>query len=151
MNYDYCNGRIHTVKRGDTLYKISGMYHVPLALILRANPYVDIYNLQEGDKLCIPGGFDNETKPPKPQKPQRPQRPTKPNNPQVSGYVFVIKDAQSLQSILDRFGITLEELLKENTPGNIMIQPGTAVRIPGAASEKTMAETELDDYLPEME
>lgn len=152
MNYDYCNGRIHTIQKGDTLYKISGMYHVPLALILRANPYVDIYNLQVGEKLCIPGGFDNETKPPRPgctfpgcpmpeEKPSRPgcslpgcqmpeEKPENPGGSSMSGFIFIVKDVQSLQSILERFGITLEDLLRENTLGNIMLQPGTAIRIP---------------------
>lgn len=137
MNYDYCNGKIHTIQAGDTLYKISGMYRVPLALILRANPYVDIYNLQVGEKLCIPGGFDNETKPPKPQKPICPGSGCNPgdNNTKPGGsmsvFLYVIKDVQSIQDILNKFGITLEDLLKENNLGNIMVQPGTAMRIPG--------------------
>ena len=65
-------------------------------------------------------------------------------NPQVSGYVFVIKDVQSLQSILDRFGISLEDLLRENALGDIMIQPGTAMKIPGAAAEREMSEMEME-------
>lgn len=148
MNYDYCNGKIHTIQTGDTLYKISGMYHVPLALILRANPYVDIYNLQVGEKLCIPGGFDNEIKPPKPQRPPKPIFPDDDcdcdsgdddNLPDVNGsmsvFLYVIKDVQSIQDILDKFGITLEDLLKENNLGNIMVQPGTAMKIPGDEEE----------------
>lgn len=154
MNYDYCNGRIHTIQTGDTLYKISGMYHVPLALILRANPYVDIYNLQVGEKLCIPGGFDNETKPPRPEcgtggcrpiepsnpstpgtpsMPSMPNRPGRPGNTTMSGFIFVIKDVESLQDILDKFDIDLEDLLEENDLSHIMIQPGTSMKIPGYA------------------
>ena len=49
--YDNCRGLAYTIKSGDTLYGISKKYNVPLALILRANPYVDIYNLQVGEKL----------------------------------------------------------------------------------------------------
>ncbi len=52
--YNSCNGIVYTIRRGDTLYSISGKFRVPLALILRANPYVEIYNLQIGAKLCIP-------------------------------------------------------------------------------------------------
>ena len=29
-------------------------YHVPLLEIMYSNPFVDIYNLQTGDELCIP-------------------------------------------------------------------------------------------------
>ena len=54
MDYEYCNGYTHTIKRGDTLYALSRRYQVPLELLLRANPYVDVYNLQPGDTLCIP-------------------------------------------------------------------------------------------------
>lgn len=55
MNYEYCNGHMHTIKKGDTLYALSRRYHVPLEVMLRANPYVDVYNLQPGDTVCIPG------------------------------------------------------------------------------------------------
>ena len=52
----YCNGVIHTVRKGDTLYSLSRQYDVPLVAILRANPYVDIYNLMIGSRICIPTG-----------------------------------------------------------------------------------------------
>lgn len=45
---------IHVIKSGDNLYQLSRKYRVPLALILRANPYVDVYNLQPGQEICIP-------------------------------------------------------------------------------------------------
>lgn len=54
MNYEYCDGVTHTIKQGDTLYEISRKYNVALALLLRANPYVDVFNLQVGDTICIP-------------------------------------------------------------------------------------------------
>ena len=44
------------VKEGDTLYKISQYHHVSVTDILLANPYVNVYNLQIGDELCIPVG-----------------------------------------------------------------------------------------------
>ena len=49
-----CPGLIHVVKEGDTLYKISQYHHVSVTDILLANPYVNVYNLQIGDELCIP-------------------------------------------------------------------------------------------------
>ncbi len=54
MNYEFCDGVTHTIKKGDTLYEISRKYRVPLALLLRANPYVDVFNLQVGDTICVP-------------------------------------------------------------------------------------------------
>lgn len=54
MNQRFCNGMIHVIKQGDNLYQLSRRYRVPLALILRANPYVDVYNLKVGQEICIP-------------------------------------------------------------------------------------------------
>ena len=50
----YCNGMMYTIKEGDTLYAISMKYQVPLAVLLRANPNVDVYNLQVGETICVP-------------------------------------------------------------------------------------------------
>lgn len=54
MNYDTCDGLTYTIKQGDTLYGISRKYDVPLAMILNANPYADVYRLNVGDTICIP-------------------------------------------------------------------------------------------------
>ena len=51
-----CPGVIYVVKQGDTLYKISQYHHVGGGGGGRANPYVNVYNLQIGDELCIPVG-----------------------------------------------------------------------------------------------
>ena len=60
MNNNYCNGIVHTVRKGDTLYSLSRQYNVPLVMILRANPYVDVYNLGIGMRLCIPAKNMND-------------------------------------------------------------------------------------------
>lgn len=49
-----CYGFGHVVKKGDTLYKLSKQYHVKVSALILANPYVNIYNLQVGDTICIP-------------------------------------------------------------------------------------------------
>ncbi len=49
-----CIGFIHTVEKGDTLYKIGKKYGVRVSALLYANPYVDVYSLQAGDEICIP-------------------------------------------------------------------------------------------------
>ena len=50
MNFDTCNGVIHVVKRGDTLYKLSRIYKVKLSDIISANPYINVYNMQPGEE-----------------------------------------------------------------------------------------------------
>lgn len=62
MNYEFCDGMTHTVKQGDTLYEISRMHNVPLAMLLRANPYVDVFNLKPGDTICVPA-YETQTAP----------------------------------------------------------------------------------------
>lgn len=49
-----CNGVVHTIKKGDTLYLISKYYKVPIEEIMGANRNINIYNLQIGDEICIP-------------------------------------------------------------------------------------------------
>lgn len=49
-NYDHCNGVIHVVEKGDTLYKLSKHYKCNLCDIITANPYVNVYNMQEGEE-----------------------------------------------------------------------------------------------------
>ncbi len=49
-----CRGILHRVEQGDTLYLLGKKYQVSVASILYANPYVDVYQLQVGDELCIP-------------------------------------------------------------------------------------------------
>ncbi|MCI9682553.1 MAG: LysM peptidoglycan-binding domain-containing protein, partial [Lachnospiraceae bacterium] len=42
---NHCQGVLHIVQKGDTLYLLSRRYHIPLWMVLNANPYVNIYNL----------------------------------------------------------------------------------------------------------
>ena len=50
-----CMGLIHTIEKGDTLYQLGKKYRVKVSSIIFANPYLNVYNLQIGDQICIPG------------------------------------------------------------------------------------------------
>lgn len=50
-----CRGTIHVIQAGDSLYNLGKLYGVSVDALIRANPYVNVYNLQVGDELCIPG------------------------------------------------------------------------------------------------
>lgn len=56
-----CRGLYHVIEQGDTLYSLGKRYHVSVSDLIRANPYVNVYNLRIGEELCIP------VRPPKPQ------------------------------------------------------------------------------------
>jgi LysM repeat protein len=49
-----CRGFLHVIEKGDTLYKLGKQYGVTVSSLLYANPYINVYNLQVGDELCIP-------------------------------------------------------------------------------------------------
>jgi len=97
------------IEPGDTLYSISRRYNVPLALILRANPFVDIYNLQVGDEICIPD-----------------MGPIS----QIEVMSYTVEEGESLGSILYKLGIGLEELLNLNNTEEIMLLPGSTLNVP---------------------
>ena len=52
--YGGCDGMIHEIKEGDSLYKVARLYGISLEDLMEKNPTVDVYNLRIGDKLCIP-------------------------------------------------------------------------------------------------
>ena len=94
-----CRGVVHVVKKGDTLYKISRVYDVKVADLIWMNPGVRIYNLQVGDKICVPvsswempdADHDNaETLP------------------------YIVRAGETLDEILQTFRLTYEELQKLN-------------------------------------
>lgn len=49
-----CNGIIHTIKKGDTLYLLSRYYNVPIGEIMNANRNMNVYNLHISEEICIP-------------------------------------------------------------------------------------------------
>ena len=109
MNYNSCNGIVYVIKPGDTLYKISLRYGIPLALILRANPYVDIHSLQVGDKLCIPvGGAFTAT-------------------PELT---YTVGENETLQNVLDVNDIDLNDFLEVNSPNTLYLRAGTVIKLP---------------------
>lgn len=49
-----CRGIYHVIEKGDTLYSLGKRYQVSVSDLMRANPYVNVYNLRIGEELCIP-------------------------------------------------------------------------------------------------
>lgn len=85
-----CNGYVHVVEQGDTLYKLARKYDVKLFDIMRLNPYVNVYNLQIGDEICIP---------------TMGMRPEK---------TYVVNEGDTLSDVLKAFGVEFETLAKWN-------------------------------------
>lgn len=100
---------IHIIQEGDTLYSISRKYNVPLSLIFRANPYAEIYNLQVGDEICVPV-----------------IQPI----PYSNIISYIVEDGDTLESILERYGLNLEDFMEFNNLTGFDPQPGDVLQIP---------------------
>lgn len=85
-----CRGYVHVVKSGDTLYKLARQYDVKLFDIMRLNPYVNVYNLQIGDEICIPTA---------PAKPER---------------TYVVNSGDTIQQVLKALDVDFDTLVKWN-------------------------------------
>ena len=85
MNYyqKNCDGIMHTVRRGDTLYRLSRMYGVAVSDIMNVNPEVNVYNLQIGSTLCIP--MSTQMPSPQPGRPSQPGMTPQPGRPPQPG------------------------------------------------------------------
>ena len=85
MNFDTCNGVIHVVKRGDTLYKLSRIYKV-----ISANPYINVYNMQPGDEVCIPVITEEDF------------------------LIYTVQDGDTFEDVLKNTGVSPDDLFKFN-------------------------------------
>ena len=58
-----CRGQVYKVQKGDTLYSISRKYNLKVRDLMKANPFVNVYQLPVGEELCIPVVPDNRPDP----------------------------------------------------------------------------------------
>lgn len=85
-----CQGKIHVIKEGDTLYRLARQYDVKLFDLMRLNPYVNVYNLQIGDEICIPVSETGNRK------------------------TYVVNEGDTLKDVLNAFHTTFDDLVREN-------------------------------------
>lgn len=84
----------HTVKAGDSFYKLARQYGVAVAVIEAANPGADPNRLTIGQKLCIP-----------------------PAGTCPQGYTqYTVKSGDTLYKLAQQYGVSLDSLLTAN-PG----------------------------------
>ena len=130
-----CTGIIHVVKEGDTLYKIGKMHGVSVSALMYANPYVNIYNLQMGDELCVPvynmswnGGKEPRTgaNAGQPQNMQSGGTMQQPQNMQGGGTMQRPQNAQT-EDVMQRqqSRVMMEEAVEEQESPEIMRMQGS--------------------------
>ena len=94
-----CNGRIYVVKKGDSLYKIAKENGVTVNELMKANPYVNVYNMQIGEEICIPR-----------------------NNMAPETKCFRINSMRDLMELMDEYDMSWERMEEMNPQlRNIMI------------------------------
>lgn len=104
-----CHGMVHKVVAGDTLYKLSKMYGVRLIDIMKENPYVNVYNLQVGDEICIPTEVYEEEE----------------------RRYYTVKVGETLGSVCENLDVKVCELFKYNKElFDLRVPLGTIIRIP---------------------
>lgn len=118
-----CRGYIHVIEAGDTLYKLARKYDVKLFDLMRLNPYVNVYNLQIGDEICIP---------------TMPARPEK---------TYVVNEGDTLSKVLNAFGVNFETLSKWNPAlMDLELPEGLILKMP-----LIQPRNEIPDFEEEME
>lgn len=100
----------YVIKKGDTLYSISRHFNVSVDAIMQANPYVNLYNLMVDEVLCIPVSI--------------------PDGDYTDYTEYVVKEEDSLGSILEENNINLADLVEFNELYDIYLLPGSTLQIP---------------------
>ena len=99
----------YEIKQGDTLYSISRRYNVNLNTIIVANPFINVYNLQIGDVICLP---------------------SIPQNRFVHFTTYLIQEGDTLGSVAENNEINMADLLEMNDIYSISLMPGTTLTVP---------------------
>jgi len=109
---------LHTVKKGENIYRISLAYGVTQKDVVIANPEILSGVIKEGQVLKIPSG------------------PSAPRNVQQIEYdkfiYHIAEEGQTIYSLTQQYKITKEELFKYNPEleVSLVLQVGQVVRIP---------------------
>ncbi len=99
----------HTIKSGDTLWKLSQANGVSVQSILDLNPGVDPRNLKIGATLCIPASTSSES-------PSRPSPSPAPRTCPRGASSYIIRTGDTLWKLSQSHGVSLQSIMDLN-PG----------------------------------
>ncbi|MDE5778480.1 MAG: LysM peptidoglycan-binding domain-containing protein [Lachnospiraceae bacterium] len=119
-----CAGYVHVIEAGDTLYKLARKYDVKIFDIMRLNPYINVYNLQIGDEICIPTVAG---------------RPEK---------TYVVNEGDSIGDVLGAFQTGFDVLSRYNpTLLEVELPEGLVLKMPRKQPREDMTENDMDDMV----
>ena len=119
---------MYTVKKGDSLYSISKIYGTSVDEIKKLN-YLTSNNLVIGQILRIPEMY------------------TKPEDMVIPNYVnYEVKKGDSLYSIAKKYGVLVDEIMKDNSLNNMILKIGQILRI--RSSSGMVEECFGEEYTP---
>jgi murein DD-endopeptidase MepM/ murein hydrolase activator NlpD len=122
--------QVHTVRQGDSLWRISRQYGVDIRSLMKANGLTETSILQVGMRLVIP----KETG----------RTAVASSSSATSWGTYTVKEGDTLWNISRRFGIPLKELLQANgLRETSVLQIGQVLRVPsrgGVSSAPQRAE-----------
>ncbi|HLS53434.1 MAG TPA: LysM peptidoglycan-binding domain-containing protein, partial [Tissierellaceae bacterium] len=84
----------YTIKSGDTLYNLAKRYDTSVEEILAINPNLNPYNLQVGQKICIPSKA--------------------PAKCPANSFEYTIKAGDTLYNLANQYNTSVEEILAIN-------------------------------------
>lgn len=141
-----CLGVNYVIKPGDTLYKISRRYKIPLPLLLRANLNVNVYNLIPGQRICIPvfdddvdndDDLDDKWEEICDKIPTQDMRNTQSirNDMMFTNEInatrkHVVGNNESIEALMDMYNVTVEDLFKYNNRNGLLLKEDQVIYMP---------------------
>ena len=105
---DRVSWRFHVVKDGETLDQIAGSLHVRASEIASFNDVTVAQPIEEGDELVIPIAASRSLPP---------------------GQRYKLRRSDTLVTVADRFGVTVEQLRQWNHLRSSHVSPGTSLYV----------------------
>lgn len=116
-------GRVHTIKRGETLGAIARQYGVSLPALTAANGLADPNRIVAGATLSVPGWGAPATVPP--------ALPTAAPGKAPAEWSHKLQPGETLEQVARRFGVGVSALAAANGVANPdFVRAGTVLRIP---------------------